>query len=81
MKVIIIYIQKYTCYKYEDYKTDIINNLFLLDFCIISLLQLTGFWIVSTDYLVHYMCNPTEFLCQFITTDETWVHDNTQETK
>ena len=34
---------------------------------------------VSTDCLALYTCNPTKFLDQFITVDETWIHHNTPE--
>lgn len=37
--------------------------------------------IVSTENLVLYKRNPSEFLRRFITVDETWVHHYTPESK
>ena len=35
---------------------------------------------VSTYYLALYTCNPTKFMCRFITLDKTRVHHNAPET-
>jgi len=36
---------------------------------------------ISEQCLVHFNKNKTDFVCQFITMDETWIHHYTPESK
>ena len=35
----------------------------------------------SKEWLAMLSCNSSEFLCRFVTVDDTWIHHNTPETK